>query len=156
MIIIIRQILFIFMFLFSEGRKETLELTILIILFFSLVVYLNCLPRMSKQLNFIEFIASLAYFFTSCFLYFFTRDITTVFKYVLILLVAVLHCIFLGLISYQLFREILKSFKKMISTILSKINSKKEIVTKVQFGSNFTMKIEFEKSEFLRNAEVNN
>ena len=123
MINIIKQTFFIFLLLFSADNKSTIELIILILLFYNLIYYLKCLPRITKILNVIENVSCLSCFFTSCFIYFVGKEIGTFLKYFLIILMLFIHISFLLFVFYQLIKAVFRKFHKKIKKYINKIYS---------------------------------
>ena len=118
-----KQTFFIFLLLISDNEsKKTLELAVLLILFYATILSLKYLPRITRILNIMEALSSFSCFLTCCCIYFFDENFPFILKNILILLVTFTHVLFLFLVAVKFGKEILHKYNDNIKKIAQIFN----------------------------------
>ena len=126
---IVRLSVFIFMTLVDLKSKQTIEILILILLFFSIILSLRFTPRMTRILNILENFSLIACFFTISHIFSFDQNSPDLLKKIFLFIVLLSHCLFLVGFAYEIFKNFLfkypkklkkrfKNFNKMFSSVM--------------------------------------
>lgn len=122
---IIKQTFLIFLMLISNDNKKIIELTIILILFFNTIIYLECLPRISRILNFIEFLSSFSCFLTASFIFLLNLDTQSFVRNICFIFVMIIQICFLTLLVYKLLIAVVFKYRRKIRKFLQTFSMKK-------------------------------
>ena len=123
---IIKQTFLIFLLLISNENKKIIELTIIMILFLNTIIYLEFIPRISRILNFIEFLSSFSCFLIASFLFLLNIDSQNYVRNICFIFVLIIQLFFLSLLVYKLIIAIVFKYKRKIRRIFNSFSTKKK------------------------------